>query len=99
MAHLGHHVVGLDVDTARIAALSRAEAPFHEPGFAETLREQVRSGRLSFSTEYSALPDVDVHFLALGTPQREDGLSADLSYIDDALDALAPHLRARAGRP
>src|SRR5699024_9282623 len=53
----------------------------------------------SFSTEYSALPDVDVHFLALGTPQREDGLSADLSYIDDALDALAPHLRARAGRP
>src|SRR5699024_4780727 len=99
MAQLGHTVVGLDVDAERVAALSKAQAPFHEPGFGALLEENVGAGRLTFTTSYDDLADVDVHFLALGTPQRADGLGADLSYIHAALDSLTPHLRARGGKP
>ncbi|GAA1327007.1 UDP-glucose/GDP-mannose dehydrogenase family protein [Brachybacterium rhamnosum] len=99
MAELGHRVIGLDVDADRVAALSEGRSPFHEPGFDELLLRNVRSGRLTFTTDYAKLTDVDVHFLALGTPQRADGLGADLSYIESALDALVPLLEARDGKP
>lgn len=99
MAELGHRVIGLDVDQARIDALSEGQSPFHEPGFDELLRRNVDSGQLTFTTDYAELVDVDVHFLALGTPQRDDGLGADLSYIHSALDALTPILAARGGKP
>lgn len=98
MAEIGHRVHGLDVDAARIATLRRGLAPFHEPGFDEVLSRNVENGRLAFTTDYGDLDDVDVHFLALGTPQRDDGLGADLSHIYRALDALEPLLRARNGR-
>ena len=98
LAQLGHTVVGLDVDAERVSTLNKAEPPFHEPGFGTLLEENVRAGRLSFSTSYADLGDADVHFLTLGTPQRADGLGADLSYIQSALDALTPHLSARAGK-
>ncbi|GAB4095146.1 UDP-glucose/GDP-mannose dehydrogenase family protein [Brachybacterium horti] len=99
MAELGHRVIGLDVDADRVAALAEGRSPFHEPGFDELLLRNVQSGRLTFTTDYAELADVDVHFLALGTPQRPDGLGADLSYIHSALDALTPLLTARNGKP
>jgi UDPglucose 6-dehydrogenase len=99
MAELGHRVIGIDVDADRVASLNSARPPFHEPGFADLLARTVADGRLSFTTDYADLADVDVHFLALGTPQRADGLGADLGMIDAALDALTPLLEARAGRP
>jgi UDPglucose 6-dehydrogenase len=97
MAELGHRVIGLDVDAQRVAALSAARPPFHEPGFAELLARTVGSGRLTFTTDYADLAGADVHFLALGTPQRADGLGADLSMIESALDSLLPLLAAREG--
>ncbi|WP_152352472.1 UDP-glucose dehydrogenase family protein [Brachybacterium subflavum] len=97
MAELGHRVIGLDVDAQRVTALSAARPPFHEPGFAELLTRTVASGRLTFTTDYADLAGADVHFLALGTPQRADGLGADLSMIESALDSLVPLLAARGG--
>ncbi|MGP9613505.1 UDP-glucose dehydrogenase family protein [Brachybacterium sp. AOP42-B2-9] len=98
MADIGHRVYGLDVDAARIATLGRGLAPFHEPDFDELLHQNIQNGQLTFTTAYEDLDDVDVHFLALGTPQRDDGLGADLSYIHSALDSLTPLLKARNGR-
>lgn len=95
MAEMGHHVVGLDVDGARIAALNTGVAPFYEPGFGDLLAAGLDSGRLSFTQDPSRVADCDVHFLCLGTPQRDDGLGADLSYIDSALDHLIPFLERR----
>ena len=40
--------------------------------------------------------DADVHFLCVGTPQRADGMAADLSYVESAVTSLAPHLTRRA---
>ena len=94
MAELGHDVVGVDVDEAKIAALAAGRPPFHEPGFAEILERAVASGRLRFTTDVAEAADAQVHFIAVGTPQRPDGQAADLTYVDAAVTALLPHLRA-----
>jgi len=93
MASIGHEVVGIDVDSAKVARLGRGEPPFHEPGFEELLREQLASGRLSFTTDFAAAADSDVHFVAVGTPQSPDGRAADLTYVDAAFAALDGVLR------
>ena len=99
MAELGHDVVGLDVDARRVRQLEAGRAPFHEPGFDETLRRGLDLGRLRFTTEYEDIAGADVHFLGLGTPQRADGFGADLASLHAAVDALAAVLPARDGSP
>jgi UDPglucose 6-dehydrogenase len=94
MAELGHEVVGVDVDGAKIASLSRGEPPFHEPGLTEVLASALASGRLRFSTDIAEAAWASVHFIAVGTPQRKGEGAADLSYVDSSIDALLPHLGA-----
>jgi len=93
MADIGHDVMGLDVDTEKVARAAGGEVPFFEPGLEPLLRKSLDSGRLRFSTSYAAAAEFgDVHFLCVGTPQTKSG-SADLSFVYSAADALAPHLR------
>lgn len=89
MAELGHEVIGIDVDQAKVASLSSGVAPFHEPGFDDLLVKN--SQRLSFTTDMSHAAHASVHFIAVGTPQSSDG-SADMTYVNQAIDALIPHL-------
>ncbi|HEX5996329.1 MAG TPA: UDP-glucose/GDP-mannose dehydrogenase family protein [Jiangellales bacterium] len=93
MAELGHTVVGVDVDAAKVEALAAGRAPFFEPGLDELLRKHAQTGLVRFTTDYAEAADADVHFVCVGTPQRRDGLAADLSYVDSAFESLAPHLR------
>ncbi|CAB4728161.1 unannotated protein [freshwater metagenome] len=53
------------------------------------MQKEIASGRLTFSTDFKAIADADVHFICVGTPQREDSLAADLKYVEAALDAVA----------
>jgi UDPglucose 6-dehydrogenase len=53
----------------------------------------MKTGRLSFTTDFSAVKDADVHFVCVGTPQSKDGLAADLTYVKSAVAAIAPHLK------
>ncbi len=94
MADLGHTVVGVDVDEAKIVALSQARAPFFEPGLAEVLASAMASGRLSFTTDFAAVADADVHFVAVGTPQSAEGDAADLRFVDAAFSSLLEHVSA-----
>ena len=88
MAELGHEVTGIDVDEAKIEALSAGRAPFYEPGFDELLTRALGTGRLRFTTTPGDdLAGVDLHFIAVGTPQSETG-AADLSYVDAAVQTL-----------
>ena len=89
MAELGHEVIGIDVDQAKVASLSSGVAPFHEPGFDDLLVKN--SQRLSFTADMSHAVNASVHFIAVGTPQSSDG-SADMTYVNQAIDALIPHL-------
>lgn len=92
MAELGHTVVGVDVDQEKIDQLDAGRAPFHEPGLNDVLARHAGTDRLRFTTDVAEVADCDVHFICVGTPQRADGLGADLTYVDQAVDMLAPHL-------
>ncbi len=92
MAQLGHDVVGIDVDAAKVALLAAGETPFFEPGFAEVLQAALASGRLSFTTDMAAAEGRTVHFVCVGTPQKRNEYAADLAYVDAAVTSLIPHL-------
>ncbi len=94
MAVLGHEVIGRDVDRERIAALSQGRIPFYEPGLEDLLREQLAAGRLSFTTSLTEVADfADVHFVCVGTPQRNNSRAADTSFVEVAVETLARYLR------
>lgn len=90
MAHLGHQTIGIDVDPHKIETLSAGRAPFFEPGFPQLLRSSLDAGKLSFQLAPASdtLADVDVHFIAVGTPQSESGKAANLTYVESALDMI-----------
>ncbi|MFF2833135.1 UDP-glucose dehydrogenase family protein [Cellulosimicrobium cellulans] len=92
MASLGHDVVGVDVDADKVTALTAGEAPFFEPGLPRLLEQEVGSGRLSFTTDVSRAAGARVHFVCVGTPQRQGEYAADLRYVDAAVESLLPHL-------
>ena len=98
MARLGHDVLGVDVDENRIAALREHRPPFYEPGFEELLAEVASTGRLRFTSEPDTvdLGAVDVHFIAVGTPQGPTG-AADLTYVESAIESILPALRLNPG--
>jgi UDPglucose 6-dehydrogenase len=96
-AELGYEVIGFDIDEAKIAKLSGGAVPFHEPGLDELLRRNLAAGRLRFTTDYKQTADFgDVHFICVGTPQRADGMGADLTYVEAAVTGLSQHLTRKS---
>ncbi|GAB17078.1 UDP-glucose 6-dehydrogenase [Gordonia effusa NBRC 100432] len=96
MAELGHDVLGVDTDSAKIERLSRGEVPFFEPGLSDVLRRNIDAGRLRFTTDYRDAADhASVHFLGVGTPQQQRSQRADLSQVFGAVEALVSRLRGR----
>jgi UDPglucose 6-dehydrogenase len=93
MAELGFEVIGVDVDPAKIAALSEGRVPFFEPGLPELILKHVQSGRLRFTTDIvEATALCDVHFVCVGTPQQRGSNAANLHYVDDAVAMVASNL-------
>ena len=90
MASMGFEVIGVDIDAAKIALLSSGKVPFYEPGLEELLQSQIASGRLTFTTNFNAIAGADIHFICVGTPQSAHSYAADLTYVDAALDEIAP---------
>jgi UDPglucose 6-dehydrogenase len=91
MASLGHDVLGVDVDEAKLAKLRSGEMPFYEPGLEELTQEMLRSGRLQFTSSYSEAAEfADAFFVAVGTPQKKGELAADVSAIESVIGSLAP---------
>lgn len=96
MAHLGHDVVCVDLDAAKIEKLQRGQATIVEHRLDELLFEGMEAGRLRFTTDAAAaVADRDVVFLCVQTPQGDDG-SADMRHVHAALAGLEPHLKEGA---
>jgi UDPglucose 6-dehydrogenase len=94
MAELGFDVVGLDVNADRIAQLQQGRSPLFEPGLEEVLARHTGSGRLRFTTDVAeAAAFGDVHFVCVGTPQRDRDGAADLRQVQTAWSSLVPLLR------
>jgi len=81
LSQVGHRVTLADTDAERVATLGRGEIPLYEPGLEGLVEDGVRRERLSFTTDLeTAVRGSDVVFIAVGTPQGEDG-AADLSSV------------------
>lgn len=92
MADLGHEVLAIDIDRDKIIKATQGEVPFFEPGLESLLRKNLDAGRLRFTSSYQEIANFgDVHFVCVGTPEAADG-TANLKYLFDAVDALAPHI-------
>ncbi|MFT4184916.1 MAG: UDP-glucose/GDP-mannose dehydrogenase family protein [Rhizobium sp.] len=94
-ADFGHDVICVDKDIGKIEALRRGEIPIFEPGLEQLVADNVRAGRLSFSTEVaSSVATSDVVFIAVGTPSRRGDGHADLSYVYAAAREIAEHVNS-----
>ncbi len=81
MAESGNDVICVDKDTAKVAMLRRGKIPIYEPGLEEIVKRNKSEGRLVFTTDLpKAVRAAEVCFIAVGTPQGEDG-SADLRHV------------------
>ena len=81
LADVGHSVVCVDVDVEKIKLLQDGISPIYEPGLDELIKRNASHDRLTFTTDLNdALKDSDAIFIAVGTPEGEDG-SADLGYV------------------
>src|SRR5580698_1666353 len=90
IADFGHHVICVDKDPKKIEALERGEIPIFEPGLQDLVRNNVRDGRLSFTTATEEpVRHADAVFIAVGTPSRSGDGHADLSYVYDAAREIA----------
>lgn len=93
MAELGHEVIGVDVDQAKVDRLNLGECPIYEIGLPELLARHTASGRLRFTTNIrEAAEFADLHFIGVGTPIDADGRSYDTGQVFGAVRQLAPHL-------
>jgi UDPglucose 6-dehydrogenase len=86
----GHHVICVDNDENKIAALSDGRIPIYEPGLDDLVASNVKQGRLAFGTDLkAAVGDAEVVFIAVGTPSRRGDGHADLSYVYAAAREIA----------
>ncbi len=93
-ADFGHDIICVDKDAGKIDALQRGEMPIFEPGLEQLVADNVRAGRLSFTTEVEeSVAASDVVFIAVGTPSRRGDGHADLSYVYAAAREIAQHVK------
>ncbi|MGX5844179.1 UDP-glucose dehydrogenase family protein [Mesorhizobium sp. ArgA1] len=96
LADVGHHIVGVDTDSAKVDLLQHGEIPIFEPGLGELISRNAEQGRLSFTTDPSiALQDAELVFIAVGTPSGENG-SADLKHVLSVAKTIGDHLASYA---
>jgi UDPglucose 6-dehydrogenase len=88
-AEVGHHVICVDKDQAKIDLLKRGGLPIYEPGLDDLVKKNVAEGRLHFTTSTDeGVKNSDVVFIAVPTPPQNDG-SVDLSFIEGVAREIA----------
>lgn len=89
LAEIGHSVVCIDIDEQKISQLRQGQVPIFEPGLAELLQKNMQAGRLGFTTSMEeGIERADVMYIAVGTPEQEDG-SADLRAVKAVAKEIA----------
>jgi UDPglucose 6-dehydrogenase len=91
-AHLGHDVVGIDIDKEKIAKLSRGQSPIFEKDIEVFLKKSLKKKKIAFTSDYTKVASSQFVFLCLPTPQLDDG-AADVSFILESTKMLSRHLK------
>ena len=88
LAEVGHHVTCVDLDEKKISLLKDGTSPIFEPGLENLIRRNMDHERLDFTTDISSvINEADMVFIAVGTPEGEDG-SADVRYVKAVADSI-----------
>ena len=96
-AEVGHNVVCIDNNEAKVESLRLGKMPIYEPDLEEMIVSNVSAGRLTFSTDLAAaVRDCEIIFIAVPTPPLDDG-SVDLSYIEGVTREIASILTPEMG--
>lgn len=93
LAEVGHDVVGVEINPEALAALQDGRCPFDEPGVTGYIRKNVDAGRLRFTDSFDeAVAHGELFFLAVPTPQMQDGATMDVSAVEDGIRQIARRL-------
>lgn len=92
-AEIGHEVIGVDIDAAKVERLKKGECPIYEPGLPELLKKHLQNGKISFTTNL----DEGIHacsliMAAVGTPTGQ-GRRADLSQVESVCRTIGEHTK------
>ena len=92
ISDFGHHVTCADIIESKIKLLKNGEIPIYEPGLHELVDRNVNAGRLSFTTKVDeAIQQADVIFIAVGTPQSDNG-EANISAVESVARSIGKNL-------
>ncbi len=92
LAEVGHDVICVDIDAAKVDGLNNGVIPIYEPGLTPMVKANHAAGRLRFTTDAPAgIAHGEIIFIAVGTPPDEDG-SADLKYVLAVAATIGQHL-------
>ena len=93
LSHIGHTVTCIDIDEEKVKKMGQGFSPIYEPGLEELMLQNIQEGRLSFTINHKeGFKDVDVIYIAVGTPEKEDG-SANLSYIEKVVQDISENVQ------
>jgi UDPglucose 6-dehydrogenase len=89
LSEIGHHVTCIDIDEAKVNRMREGISPIYEPGLDELMKKNIENNRLAFTTKHSeAFQSADVIYIAVGTPENEDG-SANLAFVEQVAIDIA----------
>ncbi|PMC36592.1 UDP-glucose 6-dehydrogenase [Bacillus sp. UMB0899] len=92
LAEVGHDVICIDIDHAKINTLKSGKSPIYEPGLEELLQKNLTIGKLTFTTDpKQAYLNTNIIIVAVGTPENNDG-SANLTYIENVCRKIAVNI-------
>ena len=90
-AEVGHEVIGVDIDEAKIERIKNGECPIYEPGLPELLKKNMDAGRISFTTNLDeGIASSEIIMAAVGTPVGQ-GRRADLSQVESVCRSIGKH--------
>ena len=89
LAEIGHYVTCIDIDEDKIEKMKKGISPIYEPNLSELMRKNIGFGRLTFTSNHEeGFNEADIVYIAVGTPEKEDG-SANLTYVEDVATTIA----------
>ncbi len=92
LAQIGHHVICVDNNEAKVRLMQSGQSPIYEPGLAEIMQSTMQSGRLEFTTDLAVGVDHgEIIFIAVGTPALPTGES-DTRYVEAVAHGIGTHL-------
>ncbi|MDA1880637.1 UDP-glucose dehydrogenase family protein [Bacillus cereus group sp. BY10-2LC] len=93
LSHIGHDVTCVDIDEKKVERMRKGISPIYEPGLEELMLQNIEANRLFFTTSHQdGFNNAEVVYIAVGTPEREDG-SANLSYIEQVSKDIAKNAK------